>query len=400
MHKLETQHPLRIITKAVESSAQLSRLERLVLKMSERSRMARPIIWFATLGRASIWGVRWMFGRNRWDRRKIKAAERFNAWLQAQNPLDIIMYTDGSQIINQDNTIISIGAGWVLNWVGSWYSKRGISLGKSYEVYDAEAIAMLEGLKQALSSPMARVASGIHICLDNIRVARMSSLIPMGSSQEIFKQFRILAKEWLQTGKKMTVQWIPSHVGIEGNELADKEARKQTKLPPSAERTDHQTLSSAKRKIRKMKDNAWQLEWQKGGNSTATQTYLDLGLKPTSRAKSLPELRFKRQVQGWLIAARSGHGHFAAYHERFGHEATDSNCLCGQKRSQLHPFSCTYARKYRLHLRCNKRQRQLAPDEVLGTPEGVTVFAKWAPATGLFNRRYGGEVVEGDGTDE
>ena len=55
------------------------------------------------------------------------------------------------------------------------------------------------------------------------------------------------------------------------------------------------------------------------GLSTATQTYLDLGLKPTSPAKSLPELRLRREVQGWLIAARSGHGHFAAYHERFGH---------------------------------------------------------------------------------
>lgn len=100
----------------------------------------------------------------------------------------------------------------------------------------------------------------------------------------------------------------------------------------------------AKRKISKMKDNAWQ-----GSLSTATQTYLDLGLKPTSRAKSLPEPRLRREIQGRLIAARSGHGHFAAYHERFGHEETDStNCLCGQKRAHFHPFSCAHARKHRL----------------------------------------------------
>ena len=121
---------------------------------------------------------------------------------------------------------------------------------------------------------------------------------------------------------------------------------------------------------------------------------------PTSRAKSLLELKLKRGVQEWLIAARSGHGHFSAYHERFGHEGTDSNCLCGQKRSQLHPFSCAYARKHRQHLWCNKRLRQLTPDEVLGTPEGVTAFAKWAPATGLFHRRYGIGEEEGDGIDE
>ena len=149
-----------------------------------------------------------------------------------------------------------------------------------------------------------------------------------------------------------------------------------------------------------MKDVNWQLEREKSTFSGAAQTYVELGLKPTSRAKSLPELKLKREVQGWLIAARSGHGHFSAYHERFGHEGTDSNCLCGQKRSQLHPFSCAYARKHRLHLWCNKRLRQLAPDEVLGTPEGVAAFAKWAPATGLFHRRYGVEEGEGDGIEE
>ena len=82
----------------------------------------------------------------------------------------------------------------MLNWVGSWFSKQGISLGNTYEIYNAKAIAMLEGLKQALSSPMARVAHGIHICLDNLGVARESSSIPEGSSQETFKQFRNLAK--------------------------------------------------------------------------------------------------------------------------------------------------------------------------------------------------------------
>ena len=101
-----------------------------------------------------------------------------------------------------------------------------------------------------------------------------------------------------------------------------------------------------------------------------------------SRAKSLPELRLKREVQGWLIAARSGHGQFSAYHERFGHEETDTYCVCGQKRAQLHPFSCPKAREHRPHLWCTKRQKQLAPEEVLGTPEGVAIFAKWAPATG------------------
>lgn len=38
------------------------------------------------------------------------------------------------------------------------------------------------------------------------------------------RQFRVLAESWLQSGKELTVQWIPGHAGIEGNELADQDA--------------------------------------------------------------------------------------------------------------------------------------------------------------------------------
>ena len=63
---------------------------------------------------------------------------------------------------------------------------------------------MLEGLRQALKSSMARVAPEIHICLDNLG-ARNASGIPKSSSQKAFRQFRDLAKGWLQTSKKLTV---------------------------------------------------------------------------------------------------------------------------------------------------------------------------------------------------
>ena len=137
-------------------------------------------------------------------------------------------------------------------------------MGKINEVYDAEAIAMLKGLKQALKSLMAKVAPGIHICLDNLVVARNSSGIPKSSSQKAFRQFRDLAKGRLQTGKELTVQWIPGHAGIEGNELADHEAKKYAKRLPVVGLSLQESLSSAKRKIRMMNDINWQLEWQKG----------------------------------------------------------------------------------------------------------------------------------------
>lgn len=113
---------------------------------------------------------------------------------------------------------------------------------------------MLKDLKQALKSPMARVVPGIHICLDNFRVAHNAGEIPKSSSQKAFRQFRDLAKSWHQTGKKLTVQSIPGYAGIEGNKLADQKAKKYVKQLPAAKVNLHQSFSSTKQNIRKIKD--------------------------------------------------------------------------------------------------------------------------------------------------
>ncbi len=76
---------------------------------------------------------------------------------------------------------------------------------------------------------MARAASGIHICRDNFGVARNAGGISKNSSQKAFCQFRDLAEGWLQTNKEQTVQWVSSHVGIDGNKSANHEAKKYAK---------------------------------------------------------------------------------------------------------------------------------------------------------------------------
>ena len=125
--------------------------------------------------------------------------------------------------------------------MGSWHQKQGISLEKINEVYEAEVITILEGLEQALKSPMAEVAPRIHICLDNLEVARNASGIPKSSSQKAFRQFRDLTKGWVQT-----VQWVPSHTRIKGNKLANQEAKKYAKRPQLAKLNLHKSIRSAK----------------------------------------------------------------------------------------------------------------------------------------------------------
>lgn len=66
-----------------------------------------------------------------------------------------------------------MGAAWTIEYKGQWFGTNGFSLGANAEVYDAEIIGLCGGLEAALSSPMAGLASEIHICTDNVRGGRI-----------------------------------------------------------------------------------------------------------------------------------------------------------------------------------------------------------------------------------
>lgn len=109
----------------------------------------------------------------------------------------------------------------------------------------------------------------------------------------------------------------------------------------------------------------------------------------------MPELKLKREVMGCLIAARSGHGHFMDYHERFRHKEADKQCKCGQRRPRVRPFSCLTARSHRAKLFSKSKKKHLTLSETLGSSEGARLFEEWAPETNLYGRgENSGEAPE------
>lgn len=117
------------------------------------------------------------------------------------------------------------GAAWTIEYNGQWSGTNGFSLGANAEIYDAEIIALCRGLEAALSSPMAERASEIQICTDNLNIAKEAGSVRNSSSQAAFIRFREGVKSWLQRGKKVSVQWVPSRMGIIGNEKPTKKER-------------------------------------------------------------------------------------------------------------------------------------------------------------------------------
>ncbi|KAF5001009.1 hypothetical protein FDECE_11098 [Fusarium decemcellulare] len=201
---------------------------------------------------------------------------------------------------------------------------------RSAEVYDAEVLGALAGLKRALNITTHRVP--IHVCLDNNSVIGGSRGRPGESSQQAFLEFRALAK----AHGGVRTRWCPGHMGIDGNEVADASAKKGcSKEPHDLPLTPTFIRRQAKAMTRDEFLNWW--------TNNMPEAYIPLGLKAELRCPK--ELTLPRSTLRHLLAARTHHGDFADYHERFNHADSANNCSCGRRKNA---YTSSAAAKWRL----------------------------------------------------
>ncbi len=88
-------------------------------------------------------------------------------------------------------------------------------------MYNIDSLAIFGENEEAVSSFMARVASEIHIWLDNLDVEKNAENITKRSNKVELKFFKKAMKTWFQNRKKITAQSIFSNKEIEKNGIAD-----------------------------------------------------------------------------------------------------------------------------------------------------------------------------------
>jgi hypothetical protein len=201
------------------------------------------------------------------------------------------------------------------------------------EIFDAEAAAALRGLQEALSSVRAEFVDRVT------------------SSQQIFTAFAEAAQQWPQRARRPHTSEAAA-AGEVGSAIA--------------------TLAYTKRCAKEEAPNAFQIYWR----DAAPERYKQLGL---GAQKKPAELNFPRFTLGKLYASRSGHGDFAAYHERFRHVDAEKECHCGRKKTPEHFFYCRLGRRAARH-----PWGLMGVQEVLATRSGSAKLDQWLTESGYF----------------
>ncbi|KAJ3454032.1 hypothetical protein MRS44_018664 [Fusarium solani] len=273
--------------------------------------------------------------------------------------------------LNTDGSLSSEGAaryGFTIHQVNLPIFDRSGRLGPA-EVFDAEAAGALEGLRAALNLRESET-QGIIICLDNLAAATCLRGTPSDSSQEVFLEFQALAASHGAT----KVRWVPGHTNIPGNKQADKLAKAASSMPePEGARP---TLAYLRRIARQKPKEAFETWW----STASPEQYKRLNLKATLACP--PELSLSRAVLHHLLAARSLHGDFAAYHERFNHSEAQVVCSCTRLETPDHIFYCRKVPQ--------RRRMRLAPSPNaavnLAIGKDFTKFVKLSKASACFGK--------------
>lgn len=274
-------------------------------------------------------------------------ARRFHQWIATLTDADITVYSDGSQLEGRS------GFGYAL-YKGQ--SNTPLHTGcrplPQAEVFDAEIEGARAGLRAATT--LTPSASTITVCLDNTAAINCLQGSPTISSQAAALDFQQMSAA---SNATVSIRWSPGHMDIPGNEMADQLAKRGSSIKPV--RDPLPTYSHVKRDTRAQHRAALEAWWQ----DARPQSYANLGLSAnTGPTKELQTL--SRTALHHLLAARSGHGDFADYHERFNHLDANLYCTCKKEKTPAHPLFCRKTHHWR-RLPWIGQRRHI--DELLGT---------------------------------
>ena len=207
----------------------------------------------------------------------------------------------------------------------------------------------------------------------------------------------------------LTLRWTAGHVKIEGNELADEEAKKAAEgttsdpstLPKILKKPLKRNKSAAKQCYKDKLKHAWIREWQ---NSPRAQRLMHID-------PSLPSLKFlkltsnpdiSRKGASWLFQLRTGHFPLNTYLHRFKRVENTACPACGHYSETTQHFllDCPKYAHEQWPLITGKSQKNREYANLISNAKNAIPIIDYIQATGRFTQGESREDRAGAGNGD
>jgi ribonuclease HI len=303
------------------------------------------------------------------------------------------MYTDGSEIEGK------VGAA-AYSHRGGTHETRYLGTDKESNVYAAELVAMnlaLQIVMKAKQDPATRYRPEVTTIFSDSQAALKAIQNPGNrSGQHLVYGVRARVQGATRQGIQVKFQWVPAHIGIEGNEKADQLAKQATgwreqgqpKPPATPWEFTIRLVAALNREEKEMVKREWAEQWRitKSGQ-TLRALVPEITKKTLEIYKGLP-----KAACAVLAQARTGKIALKAYLHAIN-RAEDNRCGCGQVQTVAHilltcpdhgdlrrqiwgnpPPSC---HKAMLNSRARKTTQFLINTGLLGQFKRANDYLKW-----------------------
>ena len=247
----------------------------------------------------------------------------------------IKVYSDGSAHDGQ------VGAAAILQRAGKPNRTLRLHLGttEQHTVYEAELVGMIMGLHLIKTEKKKNMKCALNVDNQAALVAIKSEMNKSG--QHLAANILQIAKQLLN-GKgnkrfRLTFRWSAGHVGIVGNEEADKEAKAaadgvssdKKDLPPCLRKELGHSLSALRQARNENLKIIWTAEWAKSPRCTRLQFKDTLTPYSQKYLKYISSGSTPRKIASLVFQLRVGHAPLNGYLHRFKKVDSPQCPACG-----------------------------------------------------------------------
>lgn len=247
-----------------------------------------------------------------------------------------VIYSDGSRKENS----MSTGCSYYIPEEEMEYT---LSIDKRCSNFTAEAVAILKALQLMKNR---RIKNNIIIYTDALSVIQAVRNNKIGAYVnsyilEIRKKYFDLMKKEYRKNKRIIICWVPAHIGIKGNEIADELAKEATMEEKTREiEVPMEDLKCLYKE--EMRTNT--IKMIKTLGRVKGTEYFNSYYKEERSKPWFVELNEKRKFITWINRMRANHYNLNISLARVGY-LTSARCSCGYEEKDINHFVFT-CRKY------------------------------------------------------